>query len=887
MCRKACHTSPYPVVLSDRKIAMPAVPHTVTVDQIAQIATDYYVAFPDMRECAREWARAMLKNTSKPGLDPDKVFWHRFDNAQNSALSFTGWQHTGPAESSLSLTELVIRRFELQDQIDFDLLDQMSGFYTVQRASRYDHTNEVPLAPGKVLQALWSIDVKSLYKQRLDRFWEQQGSNGRVLLKAMFFPRLWGAYLNNSVTIDQVKLIINTCCGYTGFPPTLQDIRNESVQRTYARVHTFTLGSATAADILRIRRPDGRQLLYIPSGLFKAFETERELYDWVASVARDKAARAELLPHFMNTFDSQDVLESEANRVLDTIGNTPWQPRQRLLNGVSRLITEDVFTYQYTQLKQRTERDAMMLLVSNYELRKQLFLVDLDSLARIAAGLAPGDPLLALISAGATSFSLGAHLAKAVHGSTPQERSQSFRVAVLQGLALMFDLPLLGASGKRTMAEFADLQEGTSLQSLTAPNEVLTGLSADLDVSVFPEGTGIRRGVHIVDDEHLYIRMQGDVFQVRYVESLQRWYVIDPDNPERLFGAWPVTRNWRGEWESYTEPARPSVIQTITSSPVLPKPVVPTPHTNLAMELDSFDTSSEYEELVRSLIGPDARRYFKSAPQGVFQLAREQLLATRLRLSKLSTSMLNHSLRTPPAVPVVDASMSPARFFETVYSDAYGLVIGEGMDAIGSKKLLIKYLAQLREYGVDTLYLEGFAKDLDQPLLDMFERTGTMPRTLEKRLRMMSMSSVQPEMARYNHFRLITEARRQGLKLKALDCAASLSSEGLADSDAALAYRMRLYYAHKRIASHMESAPQSKWIVLMDQERAANRGSLSGLATLTDVVHLRVVDINRTLPTRFSIDTGVVIPGTVGRIKGHVRLDMATLHSSQELYGSP
>jgi hypothetical protein len=859
---------------------MPTIPHTVTAEQIAQIATEYYVAFPDVRECAREWAQAMLKNTSMPGLNPDKVFWHRFDNAQNSALSYTGWQHIGPAEASMSLTELVIRRFELQDQIDFDLLDQMSGFYKVSRASRFDHTNEVPLAPEKVLHMLWALDFKKLYKKSLDGFWQKQGRNGRVLLKALFFPRLWGAYLNDSVTLDQTKLIINTLCGYTEFPPSLEDIRRESVQRAYAQVHTFTLGDTSAADIIRIKRPDGRQLLYIPSGLFKAFETDRDLYDWVAGVARDEAARAELLTHFLDDV-SQNMLESEAARALKAISNTPWHPRQHLLNGGSRLITEDVFTYQYAQLKQRTERAALMLLVSNYELRKQLFLVDLDSLARIAAGLAPGDPLLALVSAGATSFSLGAHVAKAVHGSTQQERSQSFRIAILQGLALVFDLPLLGASGKRTMAEFTDLQEGTSLQASNAPNEVLTGLSTDLDVSVFPEGVGIRRGVHIVDEDHLYIRMQGDVFQVRYVESLQRWYVIDPDNPERLFGSWPVTRNWRGEWEVYTEPAQPSVIQPIASSSVLPKPAIPAQHTSLAAELDSFDTIGEYEELVRSLIGPDAKRYFNSAPQGVFQLAREQLLATRLRLSTVSESIANHSLQSSPAVPVVNTAIGPTRFLETVYADAYGMIIGEGPDAIGSKKLLIKYLAQLREYGVDTLYLDGFAKDLDQPLLDTYERTGKMPRLLERRLRTMSMSSVQPEMARYNHFRLITEARRQGLKIKALDCAASLSSEGLTDSDAALTYRMRLYYAYKRIVNHMQSAPQSKWVVLMDQARAANRGSLPGLATLTDVVHLRVVDVERTLPTRFSVDKGTLVPGTATRIKGHVRLDMATLHPNQ------
>ena len=65
---------------------MPITSHTATAEQITQIATDYYSAFPDVRQCAREWASALLKTSSTPELDPDKVFWQRFDNADRKSV---------------------------------------------------------------------------------------------------------------------------------------------------------------------------------------------------------------------------------------------------------------------------------------------------------------------------------------------------------------------------------------------------------------------------------------------------------------------------------------------------------------------------------------------------------------------------------------------------------------------------------------------------------------------------------------------------------------------------------------------------------------------------------------------------------------------------------
>ena len=51
-------------------------------------------------------------------LDPDGLYWHEFQSAVSSSLSFTGWRHSGPPRRSLSLTELVIQRFSPQQQAE-------------------------------------------------------------------------------------------------------------------------------------------------------------------------------------------------------------------------------------------------------------------------------------------------------------------------------------------------------------------------------------------------------------------------------------------------------------------------------------------------------------------------------------------------------------------------------------------------------------------------------------------------------------------------------------------------------------------------------------------------------------------------------------------------
>jgi hypothetical protein len=846
-------------------------PNVLTAEAIGQIADQYYEAFPDIRALAAEWGARLLKRHTGMTLSPDYTYWNHFDNAQNNSLAHSGWQHYGPPTLSMSVTELVMRRFNLYDQINAIDLDSTSGFYYVNKSTLFDQTNEVPLLPSLIMQDFWSTDFSTVYTQKLNQFWDQQTRNGRLLLKALFFGFAWKAHADGVLTANQLKIVLNTLGGTTSLPPTLDNLRAENTQRHFARLYSFTLGGQTAADILRVKCPDDTELLYMAPDVFKPFESQQAMYEWLRHEAADPRQRANLLMHFGDYSLDNDVRESLSG-VLDTLQAQPWHAGQTELNSHSVEITGDAFSYLFQNVRRRLDHDTRVLLQSNYELRRELFLEDLDALVRISSGLAPGDPLIALVTVGAASLSFGSHLARSIAGRDRRERQIAFRKALLDAVTMLLELPLLKGTHKNAAADFADLERDLDSEShglsqtsinVDAPTP-WQAYVAQVEIDDLAEGSGLRTGVFMRDAEHFYIRMDGQVLQVRFLGPLKRWYVVNPAEPASLVGSWPVERDWQGRW-----------VPLLDLASTRPQP--PLDIERPLAELRQYETNPDYEPLIEVLTRHDASRLLTGPLDSLFRDARDELLRLRQSLADKSLDLLVPRPGPPsPAIPEVSADMKPGRFLETVYSDAYGLVIGESRGSIASKKLLVKYMAQLKQLGVDTLFVEGLIRDLDQPGIDLFWRTGHMPRSLEKRLLALYDQSPRLDVGRFSHYRVLTEARRQGIKVRALDCAASLSDAGLPSSDPSTAHRMRVFYASELIRTHQAGVRPSRWIALLDQTRAGAYFGIKGVAELTGTVHLRVNDIDRLLPTRFSIDVGQVIKHPPGLVKGDVKLDLGT-----------
>jgi hypothetical protein len=127
---------------------------------------------------------------------------------------------------------------------------------------------------------------------------------------------------------------------------------------------------------------------------------------------------------------------------------------------------------------------------------------------------------------------------------------------------------------------------------------------------------------------------------------------------------------------------------------------------------------------------------------------------------------------------------------------------------------------------------------------------------------------------------LIKMARLQGIKVKALDCAAAHQVHGLSQTEAGIGQKMRNYYAIQRIRAHQAARPASGWIALVDHTKVSTFQDVPGLADLADTVGIRVKDVSRNTPLTLSEDPGQRLPGTQGNVRTDLQVEMGTLSES-------
>ncbi|WP_277961591.1 membrane-targeted effector domain-containing toxin [Pseudomonas sp. RIT-To-2] len=857
----------------------------MTLASLKQAATDFYSTFPDITHCARQEAARLLKAHTGQDLDPDAVYWHRFSNAISNTHTFTGWEHYGVPDKTLTMTELTLRRFDLSDQINAIDLDSMSGFYTRDGSGGfYDQRNEVALSPLTIMNALWEANFAQAYQTRLDAFWSAQEEQGRLVAKALCVSHAFQAMRLKVLTHRAFKQFMYTVSGPARMPPTILDLRRRFSTATLASVHDFTLGAHAATDIVRVQNAQGQQTLFLPPAWFRTFHSEQEVYDWVCTEAADPDRRQQLISHFGVHHQTDTSVLDDVNTTLDTMLTTPWATGQKLLNGASRLIKEDVFTYLIKNLRTRLETEAKAMLTTNWDLRKKLFLVDLSAFVRVTAGLAPGDSLVAGAVVGASAISLGAHTAVALHGSSHEERSQAAVAAAFDALSLLFSLPMLKGTGKHVLDEFVDLAEETpALLDTNTPLEY----AVDIDVSQLPTEISGDGGLFYLSDNKRYIRLNSKTFEVEFIEVLDRWVVINPQAPDNLVGAWPVEPNWRGVWEPFTEQVfDPQDLEAdATLSPARVSPQLAMAH-QLNAQLRPYETPMKYVELTATLIGRDSQRLMTMPLDDTFAFARLELLKARNELATHARTFFDLPRATRSvAIPGLTPATTPDALFEAVYNNGSGMVIGEARDAIGSKKLLIKYMANLRSLGVETLYTDLLIKELHQGWVDHYLATGLMPADLYKYLHHLTEQSV---LAKYTPLELIRSARRQGIKVKALDCAAAHQVHGLTLQEADIGQKMRNFYALQRIKAHQTARPGSGWIALVDHTRVGTFMDVPGLSELTDTVGLRVKDVPLDTPLAISDDLGQRLAGNAGTVRADLKIEIATqpapaTHSTSEV----
>lgn len=786
--------------------------------------------------------------------DPDLIWWHRFNWSATSPLTFTGFRHGGVPVESMTFTQLLLRRFNAHDQDNSDVLNSTSGFYRDgPQAHAYDERNEIRLLPQKVLYALWDVDFAAQYRQQLSAYWQTDQGEMRASIRIIALASAVSACANGQLTPTQLQDVFDglgvdqplalTLAELEGMRPPLRGVRYGAV-----RVLDVDL-----VNVFCLWLPAGGLILYL-AGQERAFEyfaDEASLRAWLHGQLADEALRLRLLGHagVLAAEESDSLLQRFVEWAARPLAEFTAQVRLRRMHG-------DSCAWLTRQVQLQMFEQADLLLHSNAELRQQMWIGYLRVGLRLASPFLPMGWPLAVVAVIAGIAELGLNINQAVNAHSPSERRAYIVNAITGGIALLLNALLL-------------------IPLVRAPASALKRVQAPLLAPKQAPLLADARGV-LTTDSGQFIRMNGGFYAVRYDERLACWLVVDPERPFSFYGNYPVRFNAALEWEQVDSACLRG------GGPCFSR-VAPAPRA--VLNYDEFDVPmGEYEvppkarEAVRELLGAQFRRALAGDfydPEFHLNPVLESLLRLRAELIEDATRFMDEM----PGIPARSALFAPDPelpadvAFRRMFDDAPGVVIGESHQSIASKRFLMENLPALARHGVDTLYLEHLMSDLHQLELDQFANSGRMPTSLQDYLRDLDVGHHTDPQGQYTFTRLVQAAQANGIRVVALDCAASYRLDGLEHLGGTLRQRLFSAYASRQIGLNQAAPGSGKWLALVGDSHVSTYKGVPGLAQLTDVTGLRIVDAGAGQATNMTLDPGEYYLPSMGKPDGVVRAD--------------
>lgn len=585
-------------------------PNAADKTALKALATTIVQTCPGLFEAARQVASELLVAKGLSGLDPDRVYFHRFKAAQSNALTFTGWEHLleKPYET-LTLTQLVIHRFRATDQDNADLLGLYAGFYSEgPSAENFNQSNEVRLLGSDVLKVFWEVDFSTRYTEQLSKFWQSSSGDFRVLAKCSFLSQAVQALQQNDLGGDDFQRIIASVIGPITWPVTLQMLRT-----TYpvgAEVRALDVDRHVATDVLRLVEDSGRQTLYLPgeAPAFRLMDSEADLHWWLLEQMNAEDKRSAFLKHFplAESHRISENLTDLMNRLVGTWGHSDHQ----MINRSDVAVAGDAFTWLSESTRSAMVAEAQMVLTSNSDLRKKLWIGYLSAGLKVFGPMAAVGWPVALPLIGASIANMGLNIDQAVNGTTAAERKTGLANAVLNGIEIVLDVPFLIGSGAQLevgpQVEFAEAEEMAGLIEFTSANtpllppvepppaavieEASNELANDLPIDTPPatpaqtsitaaaqQGPSVPgiparyrcnevlvpdavqaipgkfEGIYRLDKEPRYaIKLGNDAYYVHYFDDSEEsghWAIVNPERPNQFAYSLPVRFGADGKWE--------------------------------------------------------------------------------------------------------------------------------------------------------------------------------------------------------------------------------------------------------------------------------------------------------------------------------------------------
>lgn len=426
-----------------------------TFRAISKIAERTHKDMPDIQAMAREAMSAIVTRLTGETVDPDYLYLNTFSAAQSSRTSFTGWEHADSPETSVSLTQLLLRNFgaAMQEMLPSDL-QLNAGVYRVgQGETFYGTPNEFPLSVAALRDAIWAEDFQTTVQDRLRNFWKDHFRDVRILAEAQFLAevaRAKEAKLLSSEGHDLARSVFADLVDPQN-SGSRDDLGKNDIRAEDTIVRRLDVNGYASSDILLLSDKSGRTILYLPGEktALLEFANEEELKKWVKLQAASKKGRAMLERHFSLYARQDGVWFTGVRSSLKKLGTGVWQ------NGINTRnyrVSGDVFHVLANNMRARSNSDADTLIKSDSEVSRDRWLAQIRTFNDVfwpVTMLAPG--LEGAFLVGNLGSELALETNRAVTGDTYEERSAASQSAILTGSAILIGGAL--SAGARSMAE--------------------------------------------------------------------------------------------------------------------------------------------------------------------------------------------------------------------------------------------------------------------------------------------------------------------------------------------------------------------------------------------------------------------------------------------------
>ena len=406
---------------------------------------------------SQEVKRALAKH-GYHNIEPDAVFYHRFNGAQSSHRTYNGWAHYEHPKQTYTVTQAVmLNAFSRYRDTFPDTINVDTGIYTQDASGEaFDERNEVRLLSSKLWDiAYYDLDIQSSYTQALKNFWAENTTRYTQLMRDSYAFSAYKQYKHGVLNQAQYQLAISL------LSPT--KIRNVDVYR-------FEFYGYDSTDILLIEDKNGQGgLMYVPGSTqpFFAYSSERQLKKHLFKSLRSPAAKKDMEKHFSLYLRQNGSFYYGVDSAIKGFATGSWSEGYMIMKR--HPVHGNVFARMTEHMKARLVSDGDTMIKSNQEAQRDYILSVAYSVMTILPVVDVISPEIGIpLNIGLSASQFGLSMDKAISGDTLQERLEgtkmsSINAAIIGATTL---LPALAQYGR-------SLAQTTEIATESLPNTIV------------------------------------------------------------------------------------------------------------------------------------------------------------------------------------------------------------------------------------------------------------------------------------------------------------------------------------------------------------------------------------------------------------------------------